>query len=93
MLNPYRDFGKTYVYYGKTADSGKTILAVCFASQSLSGFTKTVKPFNKTYGYNNKLNIKKIIKMGTYTQIFWQIVYSTKNRIPVLIKENREKLF
>ena len=31
--------------------------------------------------------------MGTYTQIFWQIVFSTKHRDPVMVKENREKLF
>ena len=31
--------------------------------------------------------------MSTYTQILYQIVFSTKNRDRVLIKENREKLF
>jgi REP element-mobilizing transposase RayT len=31
--------------------------------------------------------------MATYTQIFWQLVYSTKDRNPVLMKENRPKLF
>ena len=31
--------------------------------------------------------------MSTYTQILYQIVFSTKNREKVLIKENREKLF
>lgn len=31
--------------------------------------------------------------MSTYTQIIYQIVFSTKYRKPVLIKENREKLF
>ncbi len=31
--------------------------------------------------------------MSTYTQILYQIVFSTKYRKPVLIKENREKLF
>ncbi len=31
--------------------------------------------------------------MGTYTQIIYQIVFSTKNRKPVLLKENREKLY
>lgn len=31
--------------------------------------------------------------MATYTQILYQIVFSTKNREKVLLKENREKLF
>lgn len=31
--------------------------------------------------------------MSTYTQILYQIVFSTKKRKPVLIKENRGKLF
>ena len=31
--------------------------------------------------------------MSNYTQIYWQIVFSTKYRKPVLLKENREKLF
>ncbi|MGM0745406.1 IS200/IS605 family transposase [Rhodohalobacter sp.] len=31
--------------------------------------------------------------MSTYTQILYQIVFSTKNRKPVLLKENREKLY
>ena len=31
--------------------------------------------------------------MGTYTQIFWQLVYSTKDRELVLLKQNRPKLF
>jgi len=31
--------------------------------------------------------------MATYTQILYQIVYSTKNREKVLLKENREKLY
>lgn len=31
--------------------------------------------------------------MSTYTQILYQIVFSTKNRKPALIKQNREKLF
>lgn len=31
--------------------------------------------------------------MATYTQILYQIVFSTKNREETLIKENREKLF
>lgn len=31
--------------------------------------------------------------MSTYTQILYQIVFSTKNRTPSLIKENRDKLF
>ncbi len=31
--------------------------------------------------------------MATYTQIYWQIVFSTKYREHVLIKENREKLY
>jgi len=31
--------------------------------------------------------------MNTYSQIFWQIVFSTKDREPVLIQENRQKLF
>ncbi|MFO7845299.1 MAG: IS200/IS605 family transposase [Balneolaceae bacterium] len=31
--------------------------------------------------------------MSTYTQILYQIVFSTKNRKPALIKKNREKLF
>ena len=31
--------------------------------------------------------------MATYTQIFWQLVYSTKDRNPVLLQENRPKLF
>lgn len=31
--------------------------------------------------------------MSTYTQILYQIVFSTKNRKPTLIKANREKLF
>jgi len=35
----------------------------------------------------------KYIPMSTYTQILYQIVFTTKNRKEVLIKENREKLF
>lgn len=31
--------------------------------------------------------------MGTYTQLLYQIVFSTKNRQPILKKENREELF
>ncbi len=31
--------------------------------------------------------------MSTYTQIMYQIVFSTKNRNPVLIKSNRNELF
>ncbi|MFO7845333.1 IS200/IS605 family transposase [Rhodohalobacter sp.] len=31
--------------------------------------------------------------MGTYTQLLYQIVFSTKNRQPILIKENRKELF
>ena len=31
--------------------------------------------------------------MSTYTQILYQIVFSTKNRMPVLHKENRKELF
>lgn len=31
--------------------------------------------------------------MSTYTQILYQIVFSTKHREPTLIKDNREKLF
>ena len=31
--------------------------------------------------------------MSTYTQILYQIVFSTKYRKPVLLKENRDKLF
>ena len=31
--------------------------------------------------------------MSTHTQILYQIVFSTKNREKVLIKENREKLY
>lgn len=31
--------------------------------------------------------------MSTYTQILYQIVFSTKHRKPVLIKENREELY
>jgi REP element-mobilizing transposase RayT len=31
--------------------------------------------------------------MSTYTQIIYQIVFSTKNREPVLSKDNRSKLF
>ena len=31
--------------------------------------------------------------MSTYTQILYQIIFSTKNRQPVLKKENREVLF
>ena len=31
--------------------------------------------------------------MATYTQILYHIVFSTKNREQVLVKENREKLF
>ena len=31
--------------------------------------------------------------MSTYTQILYQIVFSTKKRKPVLLKENREKLY
>jgi len=31
--------------------------------------------------------------MATYTQILYQIVFSTKNREQVLIKENRQQLF
>ena len=31
--------------------------------------------------------------MSTHVQIYWQIVFSTKYREPVLIKENREKLY
>ncbi len=31
--------------------------------------------------------------MNTYTQILYQIIFSTKNRKPVLLKENRAKLF
>lgn len=31
--------------------------------------------------------------MATYTQILYHIIFSTKNRNPVLLKENKEKLF
>ena len=31
--------------------------------------------------------------MGTYTQIIYQIVFSTKYRDPVMIKKNRDKLY
>lgn len=31
--------------------------------------------------------------MSTYTQILYQIVFSTKNRIPTLTKNNRDQLF
>jgi len=31
--------------------------------------------------------------MSTYTQILYQIVFSTKNRTPVLVKEKRPELF
>ncbi len=31
--------------------------------------------------------------MSTYTQILYQIVFSTKNREPSLVKEGRERLF
>ncbi len=31
--------------------------------------------------------------MSTYTQILYQIVYSTKYRRPTLVKENRSELF
>ncbi len=31
--------------------------------------------------------------MSTYTQILYQIVFSTKHREPTLIKQNREELF
>ena len=31
--------------------------------------------------------------MSTYTQILYQIVFSTKNREKILIKKNREKLY
>lgn len=31
--------------------------------------------------------------MSTYTQLLYQIVFSTKYRKPCLVKENREKLF
>ena len=31
--------------------------------------------------------------MSTYTQILYQIVFSTKYREPTLLKENREELF
>lgn len=31
--------------------------------------------------------------MGTYTQLLYQIVFSTKNRKPILVKDNREELF
>ena len=33
------------------------------------------------------------IPMSTYTQLLYQIVFSTKNRKKVLIKENREELY
>jgi REP element-mobilizing transposase RayT len=38
-------------------------------------------------------NKSRVRKMSTYTQILYQIVFSTKNRKPVLLKENREKLY
>lgn len=31
--------------------------------------------------------------MGSYTQILYQLVWSTKHRIPCMDKENRERLF
>jgi putative transposase len=31
--------------------------------------------------------------MSTYTQILYQIVFCTKNRMPVMLKENRTELF
>ncbi|MBC7915714.1 MAG: transposase, partial [Pyrinomonadaceae bacterium] len=31
--------------------------------------------------------------MSTYTQIIYQIVFSTKHRLPCMIKPNREQLF
>ena len=38
-------------------------------------------------------NTHKKFKMSTYTQILYQIVFSTKNRELSLVKEGREKLF
>jgi hypothetical protein len=31
--------------------------------------------------------------MSTYTQLLYQIVFSTKNRAPVMIKEQRDELY
>jgi len=31
--------------------------------------------------------------MSTYTQIYYHIVFSTKERVPALLPENRENLF
>ena len=45
---------------------------------------------NYSYIVLNNLTIKL---MSTYTQILYQIVFSTKHRKPTLIKQNREELF
>jgi REP element-mobilizing transposase RayT len=37
--------------------------------------------------------LNKNYTMSTYTQILYQIVFSTKSRVPVLAKKNREELF
>jgi REP element-mobilizing transposase RayT len=37
--------------------------------------------------------VQQIIFMSSYTQILYQIIFSTKNRENVLIKTNREKLY
>jgi len=37
--------------------------------------------------------MKRIIKMATYKQIVYQLVFSAKNREQTLIKQNREILF
>ncbi len=46
----------------------------------------------------NKVNttpqgLNKSIPMSTYTQIFYQIVFSTKNRAHTLKSKNRQELF
>jgi len=35
----------------------------------------------------------KEVTMSTYTQIIYQIVFTTKNRVPCLTKDNRESLY
>ena len=49
-------------------------------------------------GHKRELSAKtlegfKILKMSTYTQILYQIVFSTKNREKVLLESGHEKLF
>jgi putative transposase len=57
----------------------------------------TTKWLNNDSGWLNNLgkqiSYKEKIRMSTYKQIFYQIVFSTKNRIPAITEENEQELY